>query len=77
MVYGTKAVMPYDLRFDAPRVVAYDKSDADEALEDDVDSLHEARDIVLSRTTVYQQSLHNYHGRRLRTRNFVPGDLVL
>ena len=55
----------------------YDKSDTDEALEDDTDVLDEARDIALSRTTTYQQSLRNYHGRRLRARSFVTGDLVL
>ena len=63
--------------FDAPRVVAYDEDDANEALEDDVDLLDEARDIALARTATYQQSLRNYHSRRLRTRSFVEGDLVL
>ena len=77
MVYGAEVVMPSDLRFDAPRVVLYNESDADEALEDDKDALDEARDIALSRTTTYQQSLRNYHGRRLRARSFVAGDLVL
>ena len=62
MVYGAEAVMPSDLRFDAPRFVLYDESDADEALEDDKDALDEARDIALSRTATYQQSLRNYHG---------------
>ena len=77
MVYGAEAVLPCDIKFDAPRVVAYDESDAEEALEDDMDTLDEARDIALSRTAVYQQDLRNYHGRRLRPRAFVPGDLVL
>ena len=77
MVYGAEAVMLIDLRFDAPRVVLYDESDEDEALEDDKDTLDEANDITLSRTTTYQQSLRNYHGRRLRARSFVAGDLVL
>ena len=58
-------------------MVAYKESEAEEALEDSVNTLDEARDIALSRTAVYQQSLRNYHGRRLRTRSFVPGDLVL
>ena len=39
--------------------------------------LDEARDIALSRTAIYQQNLRNYHSRRLRTRAFVEGDLVL
>jgi hypothetical protein len=77
MVYGAEAVMPSDIKFDAPRVVAYDESDAEEALEDDMDTLDEARDIALTRTAVYQQDLRNYHGRRLRPRAFAPGDLVL
>ena len=55
----------------------YDESDADETLEDDTNVLDEARYIALSRTVTYQQSLRNYHGRRLRARSFVTGDLVL
>lgn len=39
--------------------------------------LDEARDIALSRIATYQQSLRNYHSRRLRARSFVTGDLVL
>ena len=65
MVYGAKAVLPHDLHFDAPRVLAYDEYDANEALEDDVDLVDEARDIALARTATYQQSLRNYHSRQL------------
>ena len=54
MVYEAKAFMPHDLRFDAPRVVLYDESDADEAIEDDTYVLDEARDIALPRTSRYQ-----------------------
>jgi hypothetical protein len=39
--------------------------------------LDEARDIPLARTAVYQQSLCDYHSRRVRGRSFEPGDLVL
>ena len=77
MVYGAEAVLPHDIRFDAPRVVAYDEDDSNEALEDDVNLLDEARDIALARMATYQQNLRNYHSRRLRTRSFVEGDLVL
>ena len=40
-------------------------------------SSSDQRDIALTCTAVYQQDLRNYHGRRLRPRAFVPGDLVL
>ena len=76
MVYGAEAVLPHDIRFDAPRVVAYDEDDSNEALEDDFNLLDEARDIALARMATYQQNLRNYHSCRLRTRSFVEGDLV-
>ena len=41
------------------------------------DLIDEARDIALARAAVYQQNLRNYHSRRVRTRSFVVGDLVL
>ena len=77
MVYGAEAVLPHDIRFGAPRIVGYDEEEAQKALEDDVDLLDEARDVALSRTAIYQQNLRNYHNKRLRTRSFVEGDLVL
>jgi hypothetical protein len=42
-----------------------------------MDLVDEARDISLARTIVYQQAIRNYHSRRVRTRNFNVGDLVL
>ena len=77
MVYGAEPILPSDVRFSAPRVETYNEDDADDALEDAVDLLDEARDTALARTAVYQQDLRNYHSRRLRTRSFVVGDLVL
>ena len=77
MVYGAEAILPSDVRFNAPRVEAYNEDDANEALEDAVDLLKEARNTTLARTAVYQQDLRNYHSRRLRTRSFEVGDLVL
>jgi hypothetical protein len=48
-----------------------------EALQNNVNVLNEARNMVLSRTTQYQQNLRNYHSRRVRPRSFDKGDLVL
>jgi hypothetical protein len=58
-------------------VVAYVEDDAQIALEDALDILDEARDVALTRSAVYQQSLHNYHSRRVCGRSFEPGNLVL
>ena len=46
-------------------------------MEDAVDLLDEARDTALARTAVYQQGLRNYHARRVRSRTFNVGDLVV
>jgi len=77
MVYGAEAVLPSDVRFEAPRVVAYTEASSSAALEDSVDLLDEARDIAFARSAVYQQGLRNYHSRRVRNRSFSVGDLVL
>jgi hypothetical protein len=58
-------------------VVAYVEEDAQTALEDALDLLDEARDVALTRSAVYQQSLRNYHSRRVHGRSFEPGNLVL
>ena len=39
MVYGAEAVLPSDIRFDAPRVHAYEEDKADATLEDASDLL--------------------------------------
>jgi hypothetical protein len=66
-----------DVRYCAPCVVAYIKEDAQTALADAQDLLDEARDIALTRSAVYQQSLRNYHSRRVRGQSFESGNLVL
>nr|XP_051202280.1 uncharacterized protein LOC127315878 [Lolium perenne] len=57
LVYGAEAVLPADVRFEAPRVTTYTEATSNSALQDAVDLLDEARDIALARTAVYQQAL--------------------
>jgi len=76
-VHGAEAVLPAEVRFKAPPVVAYSEQESTLALEDSVDLLDETREIAAERSTMYQQNLRNYHSRRLRPRSFVEGDLVL
>ena len=77
MVYGSKAVLPTDLDYGAPRIRAYDERGAEASHEDTMDQLDEAHDIVLLRSAKYQQALRRYHSRRVRDRSFNIGDLVL
>ena len=77
MVHGAEAVLPAEVRYKALGVVAYSEQESTLALEDSVDLLDEARENAAERSTIYQQSLRNYHSRRLRPRSFIEGDLVL
>ena len=77
LVHGAEAVLPIEIEHNSPRVVEYEEEASQKALEDDVDAIDEARDVVLSRVSAYQQNLKNYHSRRLRPRSFEVGDLVL
>jgi hypothetical protein len=53
-------VLPIEMTHEALKISAYDEITSMEALQDDVDALDEARDVVLSRTTQYQQNFRNY-----------------
>jgi hypothetical protein len=77
LVHGAKVVLPVEITHEAPRIAAYDETTCNEALQDEVDALDEARDVALARAMQYQQSLRNYHNTRVRPRSFVVGDLVL
>ena len=59
MVYGSEAILPTDLDYEAPRVRAYDEQGAKASLEDAMDQLDEA----LLRSSKYQQALRRYHSR--------------
>jgi transposase InsO family protein len=77
LLFGAETVLPTDVRYCVPRVVAYITEDAQTALADALDLLDEARDVALARSAVYQQSLCNYHSRRVCGWSFKPGNLVL
>ena len=77
LVYGAEVVLPTDIEYDAPRVTMFTETEAKEAREDAVDLLEESRELALSRTTIYQQSLRCYHSRKVCPRVFHEGDLVL
>jgi hypothetical protein len=57
LVHGAEAVLPTDIKFDAPRVVQYTQEQAKEAHKDGIDLLEEAREQALARTALYQQQL--------------------
>jgi hypothetical protein len=77
MVYGAKAVLPTDLDYEALRVKEYATKQNESSLEDALDQLDEARDVILLRSVWYQQTLRRYHDHLVRRRTPQVGDLVL
>jgi hypothetical protein len=63
--------------YGSPRVRAYTEEGNQVALEDAIDQLEEAHDVVLLKSTKYQQALRRYHERNMRPREFHVDDLVL
>jgi hypothetical protein len=76
MVYGSKAMLPADLKFGAPRLIFENIAEAEATRLEDVDVLEEERlnTVQLAR---YQQTLRRYHDKAIRHRSFAVGDLVL
>jgi transposase InsO family protein len=77
LVYGVEAILPTDLEYGSPRTKTYGDQNNQTSREDSLDQLEEAQDIALLHSTRYQQSLRRYHARRVRSRGFQVGDLVL
>ena len=77
LVYGAEAVLPSDLLHNAPRVELYTEDEAEQARQDAVDLLEEEREMAMIRSTIYQQDLHRFHARNVKSRAFQEGDLVL
>ena len=77
MVYRAEAVLPSDILHDSPRVANYVDTENEKARITSVELLEEARELALARSAIYQQDLRRYHSRRVRSRTFQEGDLVL
>ena len=77
LVYGSEAVLPADLLWNAPRLENYDEQVAQQERFQDIDGVEEARVAALIQNTRYLEGLRRYHQRSVQPRSFVVGDLVL
>jgi transposase InsO family protein len=77
LVYGAEAVLPTDLEYRSPRVKGYHEGANQQAREDSLDQLDEARTVALMHSARYQQALRRYQERMIRHQDFDEGDLVL
>src|SRR4051794_19677705 len=73
-VYIDDVVVKSNRTDDSPRNVQYAEEENEHARQNGLDLLDEERDLACSRTAIYQQGLHRYHSRRVRSRSFQEGD---
>jgi protein-tyrosine-phosphatase len=72
-----EAILPTDLEYGSPRVRGYNEGTNQQAREDSLDQLDEARTVALMHSVRYQQALRRYRAQKVRRRDFNEGDLVL
>jgi len=77
LVYGSEAVLPVEMIFEAPRVQHYDEGEIEQQWRLDVDTAEEAWLTTLLHNVVYLQGIHRYHDKHVHARSFQVGDLVL
>jgi transposase InsO family protein len=77
LVYGAEAVIPTELTYGSPRVLAYDEVLQMHLRHDDAMLLEENRLLAAVRAARYQQGLRRYHSRSVRAQSLEEGDLVL
>ena len=65
LVYGAEAVLPTELAYGSPRVLAFDEEAQEELRQDDVVLLEEDRFQAAVRAARYQQALRRYHSRKV------------
>ena len=70
-------MLPTDLEYGSPRLKTYQEQQNQQAREDSLDQVDEARDVALLHSARYQQSLRRYQAQRVRRRDLDKVDLVL
>ena len=77
MVYGSKAILPVDIMYGAPRIQQYDDGEIEQQRMVDIDTTEEQRLAALLHNSVYLQGLRRFHDKSVQERSFQVGDLVL
>jgi hypothetical protein len=77
LVYGAEAVLPTDVKFGSPRVLAFNEIHQEDLIKDHLLQLEEVRCQAALRAVRYQQGLCRYHSRHVWARTLEVGDLVL
>ena len=77
LAFGTKAVIPVEVRMSSLKQTCYDKNSNDEGLKLTLDCLPEVREDAAQRMSLYHERMTKYHNQRVKLKRFNPGDMVL
>ena len=77
LMYGSKAVLPVEVRIPSPRVTFYDHDKNEEEKLVDLDLLPETRGNALLKSIVYKQMITRYFNKKVAPREIQKGDWVL
>ena len=77
LAFGTKAVIPVEVRMSSLKQTCYDKNSNDEELKLALDCLPEVREDTAQSMDLYHERMTKYHNQRVKLKRFNPGDMVL
>ena len=77
LAFGTEEVAPVEVGLKSPRIEFASAEHNEEVLRLNLDLLEEKRERVLKRIKDYHRKTARYYDRRVKPRNYKPGDLVL
>ncbi|KAL0313280.1 UNVERIFIED_CONTAM: hypothetical protein Sradi_5727300 [Sesamum radiatum] len=77
VVYGTETIIPAELGIPSYRVMNFFEERNENLLRENVDLIEELREKACLRMQRYKNFMINSHNKRVKTRSFQVGDLVL
>ena len=77
MAFGTEVVAPVEVRLKSLRIELTNTEHNEEVLRQNLDLLEENQEQVLKRIEDYHIKTVRYYDRRVKPKNYKPGDLVL
>ncbi|GJV07743.1 reverse transcriptase domain-containing protein [Tanacetum coccineum] len=77
LVYGSKAVIPIEIRIETKRVQDFDPKENEKRRREDLDILEEKREMASIKEAHYKQRLKGYYNKNVKPSTFKPGTYVL
>ncbi|KAL0438987.1 UNVERIFIED_CONTAM: hypothetical protein Slati_2381700 [Sesamum latifolium] len=77
LVYGTEAIIPAELGMPSHRVMNFSEECNENLLRENLDLIEELREKAFLRIQRYKNIMINSYNKRVKSRNFKVGDLVL